>query len=84
MPLEFSTATCALRILDAATICVPSRNTLCITHSPWRAHSACYFVSHCSTLTFMALVILPMFLMALILCLTVRMQQGRGERYQRS
>jgi hypothetical protein len=41
MPLLFSTAVCALRILDAATI-------------------------------FMALVILPIFLMALMRCLTVK------------
>jgi hypothetical protein len=41
MPLLFSTADCALRILDAATI-------------------------------FMAFVIFPMFLMALIRCLTAR------------
>jgi hypothetical protein len=44
MPLLFSTAACALRILDAATI-------------------------------FMAFVILPMFLMALMRCLTVERDQ---------
>lgn len=52
MPRLFSTATWALRILEAATI-------------------------------FMALVIFPMFLMALMRCLTAGLQQTRAQRAQR-
>jgi hypothetical protein len=73
MPLELSTATCAFLILEAATICEGEGLHQHRHSSPIASLApppAVRAIGPSPPLAFMALVILPMFLIALILILT--------------